>query len=214
MLWCILVRFFLKYKSSFRFILIEFKLNFSLAFVTWCFGAGAGSRGAGRQHPPGFTWTQNLRSICHALSKWHVWSNSIRATGITLVYSEWTLNHVFLCVLVCSCFLFVFYYIFFKLLLQTRSIEPPTDRAAISFPLDYARSLCSAVSLGWCKSGGAPGVQPWLRGPHAQRHTGVFCHASRSEFNRVGHPTCAAATFATSVKTHARNMLPLFTQMF
>lgn len=33
-------------------------------------------------------------------------------------------------------------------------------------------------------------------------------------FNLVGHSTCAAATFATSIKTHARNMLPLFTQMF
>ena len=91
---------------------------------------------------------------------------------------------------VCLCivdFCFVF-----KLLLQTRSIELPTYSAPISFPLYYARSLWSAIYLGWCKSGGGPGVQPWLRGPHTQRYTGVFFyfyHTSRWESSLVGNPT-------------------------
>lgn len=37
--------FFRTTKSHFRFILIEFQLNLPLAFVTWSFGAWAGSRG-------------------------------------------------------------------------------------------------------------------------------------------------------------------------
>lgn len=177
-----------------------FKLSFSLAFVTQHFGARAGSC--------------LLGSKTSALSAMLCLNDMFGVTPLEQSGSHYfTVNELWIMFFsVCLCivdFCFVF-----KLLLQTRSIELPTYRAPISFPLDYARSLWSAISLGWCKSGGVPRVQPWLRGPHTQRHTGVFYHASWWESNLVGHPTCAAATFATSIKTHARNMLPLFTQMF
>lgn len=132
--------------------------------------------GWGWQPPTRLAWKQDRRFIWHALCKWHVWSNSIRATGIALVYSEWTLNHVSV--------LFIF-----KLLLQTSSTASCllTELRLVFRWISRARSSWSAPSLCWCKSGGVPSSVACM--PRSMRVG--FALAPRSSVNstRLGPQT-------------------------
>lgn len=91
-----------KCKSCFRSILIEFKLTFSLAFVAWF--QGLGWLPWGQSEASAWANVEAKSQLYLPRCKWHVWSNSVRATRMPLVYNEWTLNHVCLCVVLLFCF--------------------------------------------------------------------------------------------------------------